>query len=163
MEFPAPPRGLKAIPWRMPIWIYRLGLGGLLGKRFLLLTHVGKKTGLERQTVLEIVQCNPAQGEYYVVSGFGVRSHWYQNIKSNPAVKIQVGYQFFQADAFQLNPQAAGQIILEYAEKHPQALKGLSKMIGYKIEHTREGYLAFGRQIPVIRFSAHESSRSKVN
>ena len=32
MKFPAPPRGLKAIPWRMPIWIYRLGLGGLMGK-----------------------------------------------------------------------------------------------------------------------------------
>ena len=33
MKFPAPPRGIKAIPWRMPIWIYRLGFGFIMGRR----------------------------------------------------------------------------------------------------------------------------------
>jgi len=153
MEFPAPPRGLKAIPWRLPIWIYRLGLGAILGKRFLLLTHIGKKTGKERQTVLEIVQSNPSQGQYYVVSGFGTRSHWYQNIKANPAVKIQVGHQSFTANAEQLNPQFAGELMLDYAQKYPRAIRGLCKMVGYDIEHTPEGYIAFGQEIPVFCFS----------
>ena len=27
MKFPDPPRGYKPIPWRLPIWFYRLGLG----------------------------------------------------------------------------------------------------------------------------------------
>lgn len=157
MKFPNPPRNLKAIPWRLPIWIYRLGLGGLLGKRFLLLTHTGKKTGLKRQTVLEVVQIKPADGEYYVVSGFGTRSHWYQNIKANPEVIIQVGYKAMKATAEQLDQQNAGQLMLEYAENYPGNLKALGKMIGYEIDHTPEGYLAFGREIPIFRFSTKTS------
>ena len=33
LKIPDPPRGIKAIPWRLPIWIYRLHLGWLLGHR----------------------------------------------------------------------------------------------------------------------------------
>jgi hypothetical protein len=39
---------------RAPIALYRVGLGGLLGKRFLLLEHTGRKSGLTRRTALEI-------------------------------------------------------------------------------------------------------------
>ncbi len=155
MKFPAPPRGLKAIPWRMPIWIYRLGLGGMMGKRALLLTHQGKISGKQRQTVLEIIQSNPEIGEYHVVSGFGTRSHWYQNIKENPGVIIQVGYKKMAATAEQLDPEEASQLMLDYTERYPGNLKALSRLIGYEIEHTTEGILAFGREIPVIRFTTN--------
>lgn len=30
-----PPRGFQRLLWRAPIWLYRLGLGWLLGHRFL--------------------------------------------------------------------------------------------------------------------------------
>jgi len=153
MKFPAPPRGLKAVPWRLPIWIYRLGLGGLMGNKFLLLTHIGRKSGLERQTVLEIVQSNPAVGEYFVVSGFGTQSHWYQNIKATPGIKIQVGNKTFDAIAVQLDPDAAGEAMLQYAQDYPGNLKALGKLIGYDIVHTTEGYLTFGREIPIFRIS----------
>ncbi len=159
MKFPAPPRGLKAIPWRMPIWIYRFGLGGLMGRRFLLLTHQGRKSGLQRQTVLEVVKINPEKGGYFVVSGFGFRSHWYQNIKANPDVTIQVGNKRMKALAEQLDPEAASLLILEYSRKYPKALKALGKMIGYEIEHSPEGYLAFGREIPVFRFVTRTSKK----
>lgn len=153
MQFPAPPRGLKAIPWRLPIWIYRLGLGSLMGKKFLLLNHTGRISGKGRQTVLELIQINPEAGEYYVVSGFGTRSDWYQNIKNNPSAVIQVGNKRMTAMAKQLNPEEASQLILAYTQKYPKNLKTLGAMLGYDIEHTPEGYLAFGREIPVICFS----------
>jgi len=158
MEFPAPPRGLKAIPWRMPILIYRLGLGGLMGKRALLLTHIGRRSGQQRQTVLEIIHSDPDKGEYFVVSGFGTRSHWYRNIRENPAAEIQVGSEKFKATAKQLDPETASRLVLDYTIKYPGNLKALGKLIGYDIEHTREGYLAFGRQIPVICFSTISKS-----
>jgi hypothetical protein len=50
-----PPKGLLRLMLRLPIWLYRLRLGWLLGNRFLLLTHVGRKTGLPHQTVVEVV------------------------------------------------------------------------------------------------------------
>ncbi len=38
---------------RAPIGPYRIGLGGLLGRRFLLLEHVGRRSGLPRHTVID--------------------------------------------------------------------------------------------------------------
>ncbi len=157
MKFPTPPRGLKALPWRMPIWIYRLGLGGLVGKKFLLLNHTGRKSGKQRQAVLELIQINSETGEYYVVSGFGTHSQWYQNITHNPAAVIQVGNKKMTAIAKQLNSEEASQVILDYTQKYPKNLKNLGAMLGYDIEHTPEGYLAFGREIPVICFSTSQS------
>jgi hypothetical protein len=40
-----PPRGLVGLAFRLPIWFYRLGLGGLLGTRFVLLTHTARRSG----------------------------------------------------------------------------------------------------------------------
>lgn len=48
------PRGLLRLGFRLPIWLYRLNLGWILGERFLLLTHTGRKSGLVRQTVIEV-------------------------------------------------------------------------------------------------------------
>jgi hypothetical protein len=39
----------------LPIHLYRYNLGRLLGYRFLLLTHRGRKTGILHQTVLEVI------------------------------------------------------------------------------------------------------------
>jgi hypothetical protein len=48
------PRGM--LRWlRMPIWLYRLRLGWLLGNRFLMLTHIVRKSGQPPQSVLEVV------------------------------------------------------------------------------------------------------------
>ena len=117
-SFPPPPRGIKAIPWRLPIWIYRLGLGGLLGKRFLLLNHKGRSSGKSRQSVLEIIRTETAPEAYYVVSGFGERSDWYQNITRNPKVEIQVGWDRFAAESERLESGEAGQVILDYTKNH---------------------------------------------
>ena len=153
MHFPQPPRGIKAIPWRLPIWLYRLGLGGLLGSRFLLLTHQGRKTGKPRQNVLEVVRNDQPNNQYYVVSGFGEYSDWYKNISKNPEVYIQLGWKSFPAKAERLVSEEASQIILDYTKEYPGNLKALASLVGYEIEHTEEGYRDFGRQIPVIRFS----------
>ena len=156
MKFPSPPRGLKALPWRMPIWIYRLGFGFIIGKHGLLLTHKGRKSRKDRQNVLEIIHSSPNAGKYYVVSGFGTLSDWYQNIINDPAVTIQIGTKKMAAIASQLDPEEASQLILAYTQKYPKNLKALGGILGYEVEHTTEGYLAFGREIPVICFSTSQ-------
>ncbi|MGB2954645.1 MAG: nitroreductase family deazaflavin-dependent oxidoreductase [Anaerolineales bacterium] len=153
MRFPDPPRGLKSIPWRMPIWFYRLGLGWMLGNRLLLLSHTGCKSGKIRQTVLEIIHYSPENHSYYLVSGFGTRSHWYQNIKQDPRVTIQVGSNRMTADAQRLEPDEAENIFLGYTQKYPRSIRLLAKVLKYDIVHTTEGYQAFGREIPLIRLT----------
>lgn len=40
---------------RAPIWTYRAGLGFVFGSRLLMLEHIGRKSSLPRQVVLEVV------------------------------------------------------------------------------------------------------------
>jgi deazaflavin-dependent oxidoreductase (nitroreductase family) len=63
----------------------------LKGKRVILLTTVGAKTGKIRKTPLMRVENN---GEYAVVASLGgAPKHpvWYWNIKKNPQVELQDG------------------------------------------------------------------------
>ena len=156
MTFPSPPRGIKAIPWRLPIYLYRIGLGWLLGNRFLLLCHTGRISGEKRFAVVEIIHSRPNTDSYFVVSGFGTRSDWYQNIIQNTSVEIQVGIKRLSAEAQQLSAPEAGEILLTYAQNNPRSLKALSNIMGYEIEFSHEGILEFGKQIPVIQFTVTE-------
>ena len=161
MSFPDPPRGFNALLWRMPIWLYRLGFGWLLGEKALLLTHIGRKSGQPRQAVLEIIQAYPSENRYLVVSGFGPGSQWYQNIKKEPRVTIQVRSKKIDAVAEQLEKKHAGDTLVAYAEKFPGNLKTLSRILGYEIDHSPAGYRAFGEQIPVIQFSPNTDQNSR--
>lgn len=77
--------------FRIPVYIYRLGLGGIFGGRLLVLYHRGRVTGRQRQTVLEVVSHDITDDSYVVASGFGTSSMWYRNVIQTPEVSIQVG------------------------------------------------------------------------
>jgi deazaflavin-dependent oxidoreductase (nitroreductase family) len=157
MVLPSPPRGIKAIPWRLPIYLYLAGLGWVMGDRFLLLRHTGRKTGKIRFAVLEIIHSLPEPARYYVVSGFGTSSNWYQNILQQRRVEIQVGKKRLSVHAQQLGPPEGAEILHAYAQKNPGSLKNLSNLMGYEIEFSSEGIREFGRKIPVIQFSTATS------
>ncbi len=54
-----PPSGVSRALFRAPIYLYRLGLGWLFGKRILLLNHIGRVSGKQRQVILEVVEHDP--------------------------------------------------------------------------------------------------------
>lgn len=74
------PRGLLRLGLRLPVWLYRLRLGRLLGRRFVMVTHTGRKSGRQHQTVLEVVRYDPATGVVVVASGWGEKADWFRNI-----------------------------------------------------------------------------------
>jgi deazaflavin-dependent oxidoreductase (nitroreductase family) len=152
VKIPEPPRGVKAIPWRLPIWLYRLKLGFLLGHRFLLLTHIGRVSGEPRQAVLEVVHYDAESDTHYVASGFGEKSQWYRNLMKTPDVTIQIGNQKTPVTAERLSPEEAERILRIYRQEHPRALKELSKILGYELDGTEENFRAFTHAVPVIAF-----------
>ena len=154
MNIPTPPRGFSAFLYRIPIWIYRLNMGWIFGDRALLLNHIGRKSGKTRQAVLEIVESRPAEGQYFVISGFGPGSHWFQNIQQEPKVKIQVGRKLINAEATILTPDQGEEVFFGYTHRNPQVVRFLAKRLGYDVSHTEENYRAFGRLIPVICFKS---------
>jgi hypothetical protein len=51
--------------------LYRWRLGWLLGHRFLLVVHVGRRTGVRHETVLEVVSFDGVTSDAIVMSGWG--------------------------------------------------------------------------------------------
>ena len=111
-----PPSKALRFGLRLPIWFYRAHLGWLLGDRFLMLTHTGRSSGLERQTVIEVVQHDKATDTYYVVSGWGEKADWYQNIRKNPTVTIHTGGTQISSKAEFIPVDKAVEILNSYAQ-----------------------------------------------
>lgn len=64
----------------------RLARGYYLRSRgWVVLTTIGRRTGLPRQTLLP---CGRRDGEIVVVSTYGWRSDWIRNLHKNPQVKV---------------------------------------------------------------------------
>ena len=135
----------------MPIWLYRLRLGWILGQRFLLLTHTGRKSGLPRETVLEVVDHDETEDVYFIASGWGERSQWFRNIQKTPEVVVRVGTRSFQATAKRLVQEDAANVLARYAERHPSAFRTLSKtMVGEALGGTKEECLRVAQSVPLI-------------
>jgi deazaflavin-dependent oxidoreductase (nitroreductase family) len=147
-----PPKGLARLGFRLPIYLYRIGMGGLLGTRFLMLTHIGRKSGQERQTVLEVVRFDKVNNSFIVAVGFGTQSDWYQNIKANPKVTVQCGRQKWDMTAHFLDAEQGSLEMVYYAHRHPLAMKKLAQFMGYKLDGTEEDIRTMGKMISFVSF-----------
>ena len=85
-----PGRGWRRVLLRGPLLYWRLGLKPLLVRArlfdFLVLTTRGRKSGRARHTMLAHFVLD---GRIYIGAGWGQRTHWYQNILSDPRVTVQ--------------------------------------------------------------------------
>jgi deazaflavin-dependent oxidoreductase (nitroreductase family) len=150
---PQPPHGCSRILYRAPIWLYRLGLGFLLGQRFLLLNHVGRQSGKARQAVLEVAHYLPEQSTYIVASGFGFKSDWYLNLRAKPQVTIQVGRRQTAVTADFLPAEASGEQMVNYYRRHPTAARNLARLLGVEVADNEEAYRKIGQErIPFVAF-----------
>jgi deazaflavin-dependent oxidoreductase (nitroreductase family) len=135
-----PPKGLLRLGLRLPILLYRMGLGWLLGEHFLMLTHVGRKSGQARNTVVEVIGHDPGtrtEGDtYYIASGWGYTSNWYRNLLANPQVTIQVGRRRMRAYAETLPVEEAAQVLFRYNQAHPFAARELDRLLGLNLSET---------------------------
>jgi len=71
---------------KAPIVLWRLGLGGIVGRPWMLLTTKGRASGLPRRTTLT---AHRVRGRLYAWSPYGERSHWYRNLIADPIVTVQ--------------------------------------------------------------------------
>ncbi|TDC62078.1 nitroreductase family deazaflavin-dependent oxidoreductase [Actinomadura sp. GC306] len=153
VERPAPPTGLRRWLWRLPIRLYRMGLGPLLGRRLMLLTHTGRVSGKPRQVVIEVVQSE--EDGYVAASGFGPRADWYRNVMTTPEATLQVGGTKRQATAAPIPTEEGAEIMAHYAARHPAAARRLCKLMGFAVDGSAEDYREVGEHIPFVRFTVH--------
>ncbi|NLE81723.1 MAG: nitroreductase family deazaflavin-dependent oxidoreductase [Rhodococcus sp.] len=141
---------------RAPIWLYRARLGFVLGSRFLMLEHIGRKSGATRQVVLEVFG-HPEPDTYIVVSGLGARSQWFQNLRANPHARVFVGSRRpVHAEARMLTQDEADVALHSYATNYPRAWEKfkpiLEETLGMPIEDQ-------GTPLPLVGLHLTEETR----
>jgi deazaflavin-dependent oxidoreductase (nitroreductase family) len=123
---------------RAPIWLYRHGLGRLLGSRILMLEHTGRSSGQPRYVCLEIVE-RPSADRIVIVSGFGERAQWYRNLQATPRCFVSTGGMRREpAVARFLTGAEAADALERYQREHPrdwELLRGaIEKAVGHPVQ-----------------------------
>lgn len=142
---------------RVPRALYREHLGWLLGRRFLLLEHVGRTSGSLHHTVLEVINFDRSSRRAAVMSGWGRTSDWYRNVEVAGHARITVGRHTMNVDASVLDDQAAARMVADYERRNrlagPIVRRVLSQLAGFRYDGTDESRLALVRRLPVVMFT----------
>ncbi len=149
------PRGMLVYPrsaWRklfmkMPLYYWRMGLGPVLQRWFLVLTTTGRKSGQPRHTMLEF---SVMDGKTFLGSGWGERPDWCQNIAADPRVTIQSssGTQSAMARRVTSDEEMARLYHVAKARKSPVWKEYLASL---GIEDTVEDYVAKKERLVIFR------------
>jgi len=143
-----------------PVYFYRWGLGGLLGRRFLLLTHIGRRIGLPHQTVLEVMDYRTeGKGEapeIIVMSGFGRNSNWLRNVEATQEAEVTIGSRNFAAAYRILGEDEAVMVVRHYEQRNwviaPVIRLVLSQLLGWKYRGSESDHRRLVGQLPLIAF-----------
>jgi deazaflavin-dependent oxidoreductase (nitroreductase family) len=154
-------KGMLWYLFRAPVYLYHWHMGWLFGKRLLLLTHTGRRTGLRRQTVLEVVEYRMNGPEVVVANGFGPGSNWVRNIEASSGgdksgEEVTVGSQHFVASHRFLGEEEATKVIQGYEHRNrfiaPIVRRGFSWLLGWQYRGSDSDRQKLVRQLPLIAF-----------
>ena len=150
------PKGPLRFFLRAPVYLYRWGCGRLLGNRFLLLIHAGRRTGARHQTVLEVMEYRKEGPEFVVMSGFGRNADWLLNIQANPDPEVAVGWRRFTASYRFLEEEEAIDVVRNYERRTrffaPVIRYVLSRLLGWRYSGSEADMRRLLTQLPLVAF-----------
>jgi deazaflavin-dependent oxidoreductase (nitroreductase family) len=153
---PAPPRGVLRALLRLPVHLYRARLGFLLGHRFLLLIHIGRRSGRCYETVLEVVHYDSRTAESVVVAGWGRRTQWFHNVAAGGALTIMTGGARYAPEHRQLTDDEAATVVARYERRNrlirPLVRAVLSGLLGWTYDGSKTARRRLVRQLPMLAF-----------
>lgn len=141
---------------RAPAYLYDVHLGWLLGRRFLRLTHTGRRSGRRYRTMLEVVGEDRATGELIVLAGLGRSAQWYRNVRAGNAVEIAIGRRRFRPDWRELAPEQASAALARYERRNhwvaPLVRLVLSRLVGWRYDGSTAGRVRLVSELPMVGF-----------
>jgi deazaflavin-dependent oxidoreductase (nitroreductase family) len=134
-----------------PVLVERLGLGRLLGRHFLVVTHRGRRSGLIRQTGVMVLHEDQQTGEICVAAG-SLKADWYRNLQAQPALEVAIGgRQFRPAQRFVPPEELAAHIA--WARRHrPLQAWVQSRFFGWRWTTAPDDILALARTLGGVAF-----------
>lgn len=143
-----PPSGITRWFLEAPKAMYRAGLGWMLGNRFVMIEHTGRRSGRTYRTVVEVI--GRAGNTIDVAAAWGPTSDWFRNVQANPEVVVSSGrLRDEPATAGVLDDAAAGAVFAAYTQNHPRAAATLSRSLGLPLDDPA----AMARSVPAVRFT----------
>ena len=137
--------------FKLPLIIYRLRLGWLFGHRFLLLTHVGRKSGKVRQTILAVLSYDSSSMEIKAVSAWNA-SEWYKNIQVTPAVSVETGFTSYSPVQRELSAEEIAHLFVDYCKDHPIFSRIVCRIPGWKSDSSYEEFLELTQTLRGVAF-----------
>lgn len=139
-----------------PVYLYRWRLGWLFGHRFFLLTHIGRRSGRQFQTVLEVMEYRKSAREAVVMSGFGHNFDWLRNIETNGSPEVDIASEHYQADFRFLDEAEAISVIASYEQRNrfvlPIVRGVLRYLLGWNYTGSDSDRRRLALQLPLIAF-----------
>jgi deazaflavin-dependent oxidoreductase (nitroreductase family) len=126
------------------------------------LEHVGRNSGSQYETVLEVIKYNPSSGEVTVMSGLGRTSDWYRNVEAAGHAKITIGRRTTIVHAGVLDDRDAAAVVGDYERRNrlimPIVRPILSALAEFKYDGAEDSQLALVRRLPLVRFTPASST-----
>ena len=143
---------LARLVLRMPLLVYRLGLGGLLGRQFLLLSHAGRRTGQVHETVLKVLRYDPAARENVVAAAWGPGTDWYRNVQARPALAVRTGGDWYVPEQRILSSEEAFDVFRDWMRRQRWFARLMLAQIGQSIDQPEPELRALVASFPFIAF-----------
>jgi deazaflavin-dependent oxidoreductase (nitroreductase family) len=139
---------------RAPTRLYAANAGWLLGRRFLCLTHVGRRSARPYRTVLELIGPGPGADELVVIAGRGPEADWYRNVRADPRVEIAHARRRFAAVCRTLDEPDAVRVLSDYEWRHrwiaPVLRDLLGRLAGWWYDGSDDARRRLVRALPLV-------------
>ena len=139
--------------WRLfqflpPRLAYSLGLGSVAGRTVLLLTTVGRRSGLPRVTPLLYDEID---GIIYVGSARGAKADWYQNLRANPNVEVTIGSRRIKGYADPItDPLQVADFLEKRLKLHPILATAVMRVEGFGSTPSREQLESYAKRRTIV-------------
>ena len=156
-----PGRLLRTL-FRLPLVLYRIGLGSLMSMQ-ILLTTVGRRTERRYKVVVDVIEHDKTKDTYYICAAFGLLSDWYLNLRANPIVQAQVGRHKFTVRTTTLPLNEAENILVTFTRCHQHYVNFMMRVIGVRMSWSKENIHTLALKMPVVacmRISANLNPHS---
>lgn len=135
--------------FRLPIFFYWIGLGGLTGDRILLLATRGRKTGRLHVIPLEY-GFDSETDTFDVMAGWGGKNDWYRNALANPGIQVWVGKRKFVGRAEMASAAFVIDTMKAILQINPRAAEMWAKLSGVPIDGSDESWQANAAYFPML-------------
>jgi deazaflavin-dependent oxidoreductase (nitroreductase family) len=144
------PGRLALLVFRLPLPLYRAGWGWLfLGRTFLVLTHVGRRTGRPHEAAAMVLAEDRATGEVVICSVWGPRADWIRNLRAHPALRVQVGRSSFVPQHRFLGDAEAFAVGADFRRRHSWRVRLISRVLDVDLS-SDAGIRDFVRTRPLV-------------